>query len=539
MRVLLTVAFIAISWGCQSTPVDYGSILDKPSNGEQVSIDRLNDALLNLPDLPRHMERLVDLEQQALQLVEDEPLKLGSIGTAILDIYYGSLTGHYVLERFYRYLESPEADTHALWVENIRAHMEDGADGSREQPYASLTAVEAHIYLLTMDMSPVGSMYQTSEERPFTLLLQARRETGGVSALHFDLGGVYQAMSKRFGQTSEFHPVALMYHQARQGDSAAQAAIGGYLASQNELDSAVDWLRAASRTGNLLANSFLARIYWERASTASDPELKEAALDGVLENYLHAIALGSVDAMYALGVLYLNTHYGDENVLSGVPLLKQAAESGHSDAAMFLAHMHYTGEAVQKDTQLAATYYIQASDLGNPFARRAYARFLLAEQRDDTRIINWLKDLAEVDDAEAMVLLGNLHARGVGTRQRLRRAVGWFKDAVAISPGNADIVNEVAWTLTVSDLQGLKRQRYALKIMDKLMESDSDARTKPEYLDTWAAAYAANGDFQRAIAIQQQAVETAKEEQYARVRRVLQAHLEAFQNGETITEKAP
>ena len=68
MRVLLTVAFIAISWGCQSTPVDYGSILDKPSNGEQVSIDRLNDALLNLPDLPRHMERLVDLEQQALQL---------------------------------------------------------------------------------------------------------------------------------------------------------------------------------------------------------------------------------------------------------------------------------------------------------------------------------------------------------------------------------------------------------------------------------------------------------------------------------------
>ena len=138
-----------------------------------------------------------------------------------------------------------------------------------------------------------------------------------------------------------------------------------------------------------------------------------------------------------------------------------------------------------------------------------------------------------------MVLLGNLHARGVGTRQRLRRAVGWFKDAVAISPGNADIVNEVAWTLTVSDLQGLKRQRYALKIMDKLMESDSDARTKPEYLDTWAAAYAANGDFQRAIAIQQQAVETAKDEQYARVRRVLQAHLEAFQNGETITEKAP
>ena len=129
-------------------------------------------------------------------------------------------------------------------------------------------------------MSPVGSMYQTSEQRPYTLLLQARREPTQVVAVHFDLAGVYKAMSQRFNNASEFHPVALMYHLARQGDTAAQTAIGGYLASQSELDTAIDWLRAASRTGNLLANSFLARIFWEKASKASEPRKRGHATAG-------------------------------------------------------------------------------------------------------------------------------------------------------------------------------------------------------------------------------------------------------------------
>ena len=53
-------------------------------------------------------------------------------------------------------------------------------------------------------------------------------------------------------------------------------------------DDAVDWLRASSRRGNLLANTLLARIYWERANATEDDAAKEAALDEVLENYLHA-----------------------------------------------------------------------------------------------------------------------------------------------------------------------------------------------------------------------------------------------------------
>jgi TPR repeat protein len=540
MRVWLVALAVVGSIGCQSVPLDYNALTDKVADGDQVSVAELRTTFLELDDLPERMERLTELETQAMQLVEDEPLKLGSIGSAILDTYYGSLTGHYVLERFYKHLESTDAAIpHSEWLERIREDLESNGDGSRENPYTAVTAVEAQMYAISLGMSPVGSIYQTSQQLPYSMLLQVRPDEGAIRSLHFDLSGVFEAMRQQFQGDVDFSPFALIGYQAKRGDTAAQAAVGAFLATQNRLDEATGWLRASSRTGNLLANSILARIFWERASKEEDEELTRAALEEVLENYLHAVALGSADAMYALGVLYLNDHYGEENKSSGVPLLMQAAALEHSDAAMFLAHMHYTGEAVERDLDVASRYYVQSSKLDNAFARRAYARFLLAEQREDPRAVSWLQELAKQGDAESMLLLGNLHARGVGVRQSPRRAVGWYKDAVKVSPEDANIVNEVAWTLTVSDLPSLKRERYALTIMDDLMSNDDDARSKPEYLDTWAAAHAANGDFGRAISVQEEAVEAAKAEQYESVREVIEQHLDEFKNGRTITETAP
>jgi TPR repeat protein len=526
--------------GCQSTPLDYAGLNDKIANGDKVAVRDLRGAFFELEDLPERMERLRDLELQAAQLFEDEPLKLGSIGTAILDTYYGSMTGHFALSRFYEFVGSEEAAVpHQEWLTRVREDMEASADGSREAPYPAVTDVEAKMYAISLGMSPVGSIYQTGDEFPYTLLIQARPAQGPLRNLYFDLGGLYESMRRQFQDESEFSPFALIGFQARRGDSAAQVAVGAFLATQGRADEAVDWLRAASRTGNLLANSLLARIFWEQANQESEDDARLAALDEVLENYLHAVALGSADAMYALGVLYTNEHYGAENRDSGVPLLRQAAELEHSDAAMLLAHMHYTGEGVERDLDRAAGYYVASAERGNDFARRSYARFLLAETREDPRALTWLEELADEQDAEAMILLGNLHARGLGVKQSLRRAVGWYKDAVEASEGNANIVNEVAWTLTVSDLEGLKRARYALNIMEDLMTSDEEARRKPEYLDTWAATYAANGDFIRAVAVQEEAVEAAEDDQYESVREIIQTHLEAFKNGKTITETAP
>ena len=547
---LSQLAVLLLFVGCQSAPeLDYPQLSEKISSGDRVDVAALRDAFLEQEDLPRHMERLVDLEQQALQIVEDEPLKLGSIGSAILDTYYGSLTGHYVMTRFYEHVSTPSAaEPHHDWVARIREDMEAAGDGSREQPYPAVTAVEAQMYAISQGQYPVGSIYQTTEAHPFAILLQVKPDEGPIRNVTFDLSGMYGAVRTDFTRGAEaddddFTPFSLIGFLAKRDDTAAQAAIGAFLASQERTGEATDWLRASSRKGNLVASSVLARLYWEKASEATDEQAREAALEEVLENYLHAIALGSTDAMYALGVLYLNGHYGEENKTSGITLLTQAADAEHSDAAMFLAHLYYAGEVVDRQLDKARAYYIQASELENPFAQRSYARFLLDRdvgQDSDPRAIEWLENLARADDdAEAMLLLGNLHARGLGIRQNFRRAVSWYKDAVEVAPEDASIINEVAWTLAVSNLDGLKRERYALEIMDALMDANEAARSRPEYLDTWAAAHAANGDFDRAIALQQEALTVAEEMEFEEVLDILKEHLKAFREGETITEVAP
>ncbi|MFW6093288.1 MAG: hypothetical protein ACODAC_04885 [Pseudomonadota bacterium] len=575
MRLTLSMLTALFLMGCQTAPPDYHSLVEQIDAGETVAPAELRRGFLDADDLPARLERLHELESQALAIVEDEPLKLGSIGSAILDTYYASLTGHYVMARFYEHLaNSSAAEPHERWVRRIREDMEAAGEGSMEEPLPVVTPVEGRMYAISKGWNPVGSVYRSDDDVPFSLLLQVQTGSGPFEHLSFDLSSLFESMRRDFADATaaaerdrqpapeddgaaedaegavaelrppdaDFTPFTLIGYLAKRNDSAAQTAVGTYLANNGRFDDAMEWLGAASDSGNLLANSFLARMHWERARTAADEATREAALEQVMEHYRQAISLGSADAMYALGVLYVNGHYEDENRSSGVGLLKQAAAAKHSEAAMFLAHLHYAGEVVERDLSTARDYYATAARDGNPFARKSYARFLLdrdVEQPGDPRVLEWLEEMAEEGEAESMLLLGNLHARGLGTPESPRRAVAWFKQAVDEAPTDPNLVNEVAWTLAVSDRDDLRRERYARRIMDRMMEASERARSQPELLDTWAATYAATGDFKRAVTLQEQALDAAAADDRDDVRDVLRRHLDAFRSRRTISEAVP
>ena len=551
MRVLLAtplLLFATVLASCQSVTGVESTAETGPNAADAAA---LRQSFLGAQAITANYQRLGELETEALRLAEDEPLKLGAIGTAILDICQGSLSGHYALQRFYDYLDSPDtASSHAAWVAAIKADMTANADGSSNDPYRALTPVEAQIFVISESLSPVGSIYQSNESTPFSMLVVGRPPQGPLRELHFDLDALYQhtlqSLSAQLGDRATdagFSPLALIGRLARRGDSTAQAAVGALMIARRQLDDAIGWLRSASRPGNVLANVMLARIHWERAGETDDEQDKNAALDQVLENYLHAIALGSADAMYALGGLYLSGAFGEDNITQGPPLLEQAGELGHGNALLYLAHLHYAGEVVERNHSRAEEFFIRSASLDNAAARLGYARYLIqadAQPRGDARAVDWLQELVERnDDPEAMLLLGNLHARGIAAKQNIRKARRWYRDAARAAPDNANIVNEVAWTLTVSDLARLRRERFAQKIMTRMMEADEQARRSPEFLDTWAATFAANGDFAEAVRLQQLALEEATADKREDVLDILREHLELFRAGQRVIEAAP
>ena len=562
-RIILSL-LILLAAGCQTLPgtqpaPSYEELIGAIAAGEEVDVDSLRRSFITLPDTSERLQEIVELERQALVLFADEPLRLGAIGNAIIELNYASLTGHLALQRFYEHLESTEAGAHhGRWVARLQAFIEQ-KEGKIDSPYQVFSSAEAEAYLTSRDWEMVGSMYNSRDDYPFMLLTAAKAKqpkntsTDGdvpdtqsrrLRNAYFDLSNVFRAAANAIEPTAseeEFSPGVLIGYLAQQGDTAAQAFIGAYMASERRTDEAIQWLSAASQRGNLIANLMLARAYWSKTQASTGSE-REGFRQLMLDNYTHAIALGSDEAMFSLGSIYLANEFGEENQTTGVALVEQSAELENPSAALLLAHMHLRGEVVDVDLDKAEDYFHTAAEFGSRRARMQYARFLIDPTnertfKDQARL--WLEELAAEDDPEAMIMLGNLHALGVGVSKNHEQALMWFKSAVSTDDTNPNIVNEVAWTLTVTHMDTLRQEDYALKIMDRMMNADDRARNNPAYLDTWAAAYAANGEFEKAVELQKKALTSAKEQNQIQDLSELEEHLKTFSEEGTVINQVP
>ena len=558
---LMPFAIVALACaGCVSNPpLSYEALIAAMQAGEAVDAAELRAAFQSAPDFPHRAQRLAPLERQAMRFVDEEPLRAGPVGSAILDQHRASIVGHYALTKFYEYVERTDAaEEHQAWVERLSAAIAAGHDGSEASPYPVLSAPEALAYLRASGRQPAGSIYRNSEERPFTMVVAAAAPGAAMQTVHFDMEPAYRAAAWQApGQT--LLPGALIGHLARQDDPAAQAAVGVFLAAQDRLEEAIDWLTASTRTGNALANLMLADVYLVSARRLEAGPAQDDFLALVRQNYLQAIDAGSDDAMLRLGDLYIDDALGEGQADQGVALLRRAAALGNPRAHLYLAQLHLAGQHVEQDDAATDHHFASAAELDHDRAKVLYARFLLSADADrefNARAHDWIAELAKDDAdecvaiseaaaamqtrpcpaAEARLILAELHARGRYVKRSHRRARSWFKSAVAAAPETASIVNEVAWWLTVTQIERLRDERYALRIMDHVMQRDAAARRQPAYLDTWAAAHAANGDFDRAVALQREALRAANDQGLTQVIEELRQHLAAFQAGETITD---
>lgn len=553
--------------GCAATtPMPYAALADRAADGIEKDPSALRAALLAAEDFDERLRQLALLERQVLALVADEPLRLGAIGSAILDAYYGSLPGHLALARFYREVGAEDqAALHDAWVAAIRAAIEATGDGSDEAPYDVLSGAVARAFLLASDLKLAGATYGVTPADPATGQLEGLRlwTVAGaagkpVRPLVFRLAHypVLAAAVRADAATvlpldrhetcasarvcDSFNAGSFIHLLALSGDDAAAAHVGFELLRAGRGDDGQHWLRRAARSGNALANVGLAELYSERARRSS--ERRAAWLAAVEDEFLAAIEAGMDEAMLHLGRMYWSGLYGADKQAEGVALLQRAATLDNAQSQLALAWLHTEGDVVAKDLDLAEQYFVAAASRDNG-AKVQYARFLLHppfERTFNDRAWRWLRDLASDDNPQAMLVLGQLYARGVHVGKRLRRARGWFKRAAEAAPDDANLINEVAWTLTVSHLPRLRDERFALAIMEHVMADEANAaRRNPAYLDTWAATYAANGDFERAIAVQEQAIElaVANDDPNGELP-ILREHLIAFRAGESISDES-
>ena len=512
-----------------------------------------------------------ELESQALLYLDQEPLKLGSIGSAILEKDPSNLIGRLALSKFYSSLGTIETGTDFTesYEESLKVISESG-NGSPEKPWVVSSNQAAELFLKDTGISRVGGVYQSNLQQKLGLMIIGLEgENTQPKEYYFDLSHLLNSanayLSTDKTQDSD-NPWPLLRLLSESRDSAAQAAIGAYLVKQKNYKAAINWLTASAQQDNLFAHTLLARIFWSQFSgieqmlrsdkdqstlTAENRESLRSQLNDLKtksqSHHRQAISLGSVESMYTLGRLLFEGKFGPGKVIEGQELLEQSGKLGNAESFLFLAHHYRSGSIVQQDISRSTTFFSEAAKLRNPEAIVAFARFLISPAGEGFReeekfgIVKLLEELVAEEDPEAMVVLGNLSAAGVQTDQSFRQAISWYRKAVKTASNNIDeasdeIINEVAWILATTSKKSLKRARYALRIIDKRMQDSSLAREKPEFLDTWAAALAANGQFEKAIEIQNRAISKATEQDREDVLQILEKHLKSFKLNQPITE---
>jgi tetratricopeptide (TPR) repeat protein len=158
----------------------------------------------------------------------------------------------------------------------------------------------------------------------------------------------------------------------------------------------------------------------------------------------------------------------------------------------------------------AARWYRKSAEQGNPIAQHWLGHVYLSGRgvaKDETEAFKWFREAAENGNIAAQSDLGRLYATGRGVEQNSAEAIKWCRKSA--EAGLPSVQNGFAWMLATSTNASLRNGPLAVTFAEKAVTATR--RRYASFLDTLAAAYAEAGEFEKAVAIQNEAITLLKD----------------------------
>ena len=214
-----------------------------------------------------------------------------------------------------------------------------------------------------------------------------------------------------------------------------------------------EWIRKAADVGVEEAIDFVKEVFDNTMEEDGSDDEMETALDAynngdyesAFEIWSKWADLGDSDAMYDLGVCYVNGQGVPQDYAEAVKWYRKAADLGNADAMTNLGLCYDNGQGVSQDYAEAVKWYRKAADLGNAEACRNLAVFYELGQgvtQDDVEAVKWYRKAADLGNADAMTNLGLCYVYGQGVSQDYVEAVKWYRKAAEL--GDIWAMSEIA-----------------------------------------------------------------------------------------------
>ena len=278
---------------------------------------------------------------------------------------------------------------------------------------------------------------------------------------------------------------ALFLRSARLGNLDAETFVGYALlvgrGTEPNVARARYWLRVAADAGRIEALVDLARSYRAVHAPQPDPERARALYESAIER-------GSSDALVGLGYMHLNGELGQPDARRAAAYFARAARAGSAEGESALATLYLDGHGVGRDVDRGRALLERAARAGYAPAQARLATLYLArgDETDAREALRWLRAAAEQDDVDAK--------------------------------------NGLAWVLATTKHAALRDGRAAVATAEQVVANARSAAT----LDTLAAAYAETGQFDRASAVERDALAALDRAQEQDLAREFETRLAAY-----------
>lgn len=213
-------------------------------------------------------------------------------------------------------------------------------------------------------------------------------------------------------------------------------------------------------------------------------------------------------------VLRCEQHYNAKSYKVAQQYCKKAAKSGDAQAQYLYAMMLFRGLGVEVDSDEGGKWMARSAKQGYEKAVFHKTIYYLTTKDSDISLkqkevaLKTMQEFAENGDKVAQYWMGNTFYFGyIDNRKSYNEATYWYQ--LAVDQGNYQAMNNLAWIKVVSQGSELFDPEQGLILSQRVAEKYPHSHG---YLDTLAAAYAANQEFDKAVATQLKVIELASQD---------------------------
>lgn len=210
-------------------------------------------------------------------------------------------------------------------------------------------------------------------------------------------------------------------------------------------------------------------------------------------------------------ILRCEQHYHAKSYKVAGQYCKKAAKSGDEQSQYLYAMMLFRGLGVDIDSEEGSKWMSLSAEQGYEKAvfHQAISDLTSRDQSVSTKqkeqALQTMQRFAESGDKVAQYWMGNTFYFGyIGDRKSYNEAVYWYQ--LAVEQGSYQAMNNLAWIKVVSQGSELFDPEQGLILAERAVAKYPGNHG---YLDTLAAAYAANQQFDKAAATQLKVIELA------------------------------